>query len=115
MKKYGLIGHPISHSFSKKYFSEKFEKENISNCSYELFDIETLNQLSEILKANPNLKGLNVTIPHKENILSYITDIDDKIIQSSFDKKITTQELTEKITKNFHDDCIMVFFRTQGG
>ncbi len=77
MKKYGLLGHPLSHSFSKKYFSEKFEKENISDCSYELFDIETLNQLSEILKANPNLKGLNVTIPHKENILSYITDIDD--------------------------------------
>jgi len=77
MKKYGLIGHPLSHSFSKKYFTEKFEKENIINCSYELFDIENINQFSEILEKTPNLKGLNITIPYKEKIIPFLTEIDE--------------------------------------
>ena len=77
MKQYGLIGHPLSHSFSKKYFTEKFEKENILDCSYELFDIENISSFNEILKQNTNLKGLNITIPYKESILCLLTDIDE--------------------------------------
>jgi shikimate dehydrogenase len=76
-KKYGLIGHPLSHSFSKKYFEEKFEKEKITNCTYDLFDIETIKLLPELIKNTEDLKGLNVTIPYKEKILSFITDIDE--------------------------------------
>ena len=77
MKQYGLIGHPLSHSFSKKYFTEKFEKENILDCFYELFDINSINHFPEIVNQNPNLKGLNVTIPYKEQILPFLTDIDE--------------------------------------
>ena len=76
IKKYGLIGHPLSHSFSEKYFKEKFEKENISNCSYQLFDINSINLVSELIETIENLKGLNVTIPYKEKILPFLTDID---------------------------------------
>lgn len=76
IKKYGLIGHPLSHSFSEKYFKEKFEKENISNCSYQLFDINNINLVSELIETTENLKGLNVTIPYKEKILPFLTDID---------------------------------------
>ena len=76
MKQYGLIGHPLSHSFSKKYFSDKFKKETISNCSYELFDIKNITLLPTILNENQNLKGLNVTIPYKESVLPYLTEID---------------------------------------
>ncbi|NQX98232.1 MAG: shikimate dehydrogenase [Flavobacteriales bacterium] len=77
MIKYGLIGHPLSHSFSEKYFTGKFEKESIIDCSYELFDIENINQLPEILEKNPNLKGLNVTIPYKEKVFNILTEIDE--------------------------------------
>lgn len=77
MKKYGLIGHPISHSFSKKYFTEKFEKENILDCSYELFDIEEIDQLYEILQKTKNLEGLNITIPYKEKVFPFLTEIDE--------------------------------------
>jgi len=78
MKQYGLIGHPLSHSFSKKYFTEKFEKEHILDCSYDLFDIKNIIQFPEILKNNPDLIGLNVTIPYKEKIINYLTEIDEK-------------------------------------
>lgn len=76
MKQYGLIGYPLSHSFSKKYFTNKFKRENITGCSYELFEIENINLFPEILKENPNLKGLNITIPYKESVLNFLTDID---------------------------------------
>ena len=76
MKQYGLIGYPLTHSFSKNYFTEKFEKENILDCSYDLFDLENINEFPEILKNNPNLRGLNITIPHKESILNFLTEID---------------------------------------
>lgn len=76
MKQYGLIGHPLSHSFSKKYFTEKFKKENILDSSYELFDIDDINQFPNILN-KPNLKGLNITIPYKESILKFLTEIDE--------------------------------------
>jgi shikimate dehydrogenase len=76
MNLYGLIGYPLTHSFSKKYFTEKFEKEKIADSRYELFEIKEAAQVMEIIKNNPNLRGLNVTIPHKENIIQYLDEID---------------------------------------
>jgi Shikimate 5-dehydrogenase len=73
MKLYGLIGYPLGHSFSKKYFSEKFLKEGLEDCAYELFPISSINELSSIINSNPELKGLNVTIPYKEQVLEYVT------------------------------------------
>jgi shikimate dehydrogenase len=69
---YGLIGYPLTHSFSKKYFTDKFSKENISDCSYELFPIESIISLPDLFIQYPNLKGLNVTIPYKEDVLSFL-------------------------------------------
>lgn len=77
MKTYGLIGYPLSHSFSKKYFTEKFEKEGIEDCQYELFSIEDIDFLPQILEENPTLCGLNVTIPHKVNVLPFLDEIDE--------------------------------------
>lgn len=74
MDKYGLIGYPLGHSFSKSYFNEKFENEGI-NAEYINFEIPTLDSLPEILASNPELKGLNVTIPYKENVISYLDSI----------------------------------------
>ena len=72
MQQYGLIGSPLSHSFSKKYFTEKFEKEHIKEAKYDLFPIEHISKLTELLKTNPELRGLNVTIPHKLTVLKYL-------------------------------------------
>ena len=72
MKHYGLIGYPLSHSFSKKYFAEKFTKEGITDAHYDLYPIEKISDLEELLHNNPDLCGLNVTIPHKVNILNYL-------------------------------------------
>lgn len=75
MRKYGLIGKNISYSFSRGYFREKFQRENII-ASYENFDLESLSAFPEILRHNPGLHGLNVTIPYKEEILSFLDRID---------------------------------------
>lgn len=76
MKQYGLIGYPLTHSFSKKYFEEKFEKEGIADSTYDLFPLQYIEQLPDLLKDKPNLHGLNVTIPYKEAVLPYIQELD---------------------------------------
>ena len=77
MNVFGLIGYPLTHSFSKKYFTEKFEKENIPNCVYELFEIETVDLFPNLINSNPDVKGFNVTIPHKQNIIPFLSRLDD--------------------------------------
>ncbi|WP_316798818.1 shikimate dehydrogenase [Pedobacter frigidisoli] len=77
MKTYGLIGYPLSHSFSKKYFTEKFLNERIADHRYELFPIEDIKALPDLLNANPTLCGINVTIPHKVNVLCYLNEVDE--------------------------------------
>ena len=71
MDKYGLIGFPLGHSFSKNFFNEKFENENI-DAEYINFEIPNIEVLVEILDVNPELRGLNVTIPYKEKVISYL-------------------------------------------
>ncbi|MCU0429057.1 MAG: shikimate dehydrogenase [Cytophagaceae bacterium] len=73
---YGLIGFPLTHSFSKKYFTEKFEREQISGHRYELFEMKTLEGLKSLISEHPDLRGLNVTIPHKEKVLELLDEID---------------------------------------
>jgi len=77
MKKlYGLLGKNISYSFSKKFFTNKFKTEKLS-CEYVNFDIQTINELPEVLDKNiKNLKGFNITIPYKEEIFNYLDEID---------------------------------------
>ncbi len=77
MRTFGLIGFPLSHSFSQKFFTEKFERENITNCQYLLFPIKHVNQMMEIMERYPSLCGLNVTIPHKINVIPYLDEVDE--------------------------------------
>lgn len=76
MRQFGLIGHPLTHSFSPTYFAEKFQKEGISDASYTAFDLEDISQFPDLLKSNPELAGLNVTIPYKESIIPFLDQID---------------------------------------
>jgi shikimate dehydrogenase len=71
MRKFGLIGFPLGHSFSGKYFGEKFQRESITNCQYSNFEIGTVSAITDLLE-DPDLEGLNVTIPYKEQVIPYL-------------------------------------------
>lgn len=77
MKKYGIIGYPLVHSFSLDYFTEKFKKEGLSDCEYQAFPIQNISDLPEILKNNPDLCGLNVTHPHKIGVIYFLDKLDE--------------------------------------
>ncbi|UCG28187.1 MAG: shikimate dehydrogenase [Bacteroidales bacterium] len=77
MRIFGLIGYPLTHSFSKNYFENKFRKESIDNAVYENFPLESIELLPGLLNHNPSLKGLNVTIPYKESVLGYLDHLDN--------------------------------------
>ncbi len=72
MRLFGLIGYPLTHSFSKKYFTERFSKEGLTDCRYELFPLNTIDEFPALLRADPDLEGLNVTIPYKKLVLPYL-------------------------------------------
>lgn len=76
MRQFGLIGHPLTHSFSPTYFAEKFQKEGILDANYTAFDLEDISQFPDLLKSNPLMTGLNVTIPYKESVIPYLDTVD---------------------------------------
>lgn len=77
MRLFGLIGFPLSHSFSVKYFTEKFRREGITDAMYKAFPVTDINLLPDLIKCHPNLKGFNVTIPYKEKIIPLLDELDD--------------------------------------
>ncbi|HEX2683410.1 MAG TPA: shikimate dehydrogenase, partial [Ferruginibacter sp.] len=76
MKVYGLIGYPLAHSFSRQYFTEKFQREGIEDCRYENYSLQSIDLLPGIIKMNPELRGLNVTIPYKRSILPFLNAVE---------------------------------------
>jgi shikimate dehydrogenase len=73
---FGLIGYPLGHSWSKGHFARKFEREGLSDCRYENYEIPSIRLLETIIQQNPDLVGLNVTIPYKQVVMSYLDEID---------------------------------------
>ena len=88
----GLIGYPLSHSFSKKYFSQKFEKEKISGYQYNLFPLQQITDLPELLASHKNLLGLNVTIPYKQAVMPYLNEIDTAALNAGAVNTIKIKE-----------------------
>ena len=72
----GLIGKNLQHSFSKKFFQNKFQKENLTNFSYNSYELNTIEELPKLLQ-NKNLTGLNITSPYKESVIEYIDHLDE--------------------------------------
>ena len=81
MRLFGLIGYPLSHSFSKRYFTNKFDKEGVKDCRYENFSIPTINEFRNLLQNNPDLAGLNITIPYKEQVIPFLYESLDVVKQ----------------------------------
>jgi shikimate dehydrogenase len=79
---YGLIGYPLTHSFSKNYFTEKFKKEGLEDCRYENFPLADINDLPKVIDQNPHLCGVNITIPHKESVLRFLNEVSDLVKQT---------------------------------
>lgn len=75
MKKLGLLGYPLGHSFSKKYYLEKFERENIHDVSYELYSLEKVDDFRDIYENDPDFIGFNVTIPHKQVVAKMVDEL----------------------------------------
>lgn len=76
MRKFGLIGFPLGHSFSKKYFTGKFEREGIKGCQFDLYEIPQIEDFPFVLSQNPELEGMAVTIPYKEQVIPFLDDLD---------------------------------------
>ena len=77
MNNYGLIGYPLSHSFSKSFFDKKFLRENILDAEYKNYPLEKIEDFPALIENIKDLKGLNVTTPYKESIIPYLTELDD--------------------------------------
>lgn len=75
MRQFGLIGRTLAHSFSQTYFTQKFYSLSLTEYRYDLFELESIEQLPSLLAANPDLVGLNVTVPYKEIVVPYLTDL----------------------------------------
>lgn len=114
MDKYGLIGYPLGHSFSKNYFNEKFENEGI-DAQYINFEIPSIENLTEILDSNPELKGLNVTIPYKEKVISYL-EVDVLGIEHNFmnEPGQTMPEITDEYAESVSDRYIELYEHITG-
>lgn len=93
IEKYGLIGKNISYSFSKKYFTEKFEAEERLNSSYENFDLSDIIEIENIVTETLYLKGLNVTIPYKESVFPFLDKLDKKALAIG---AVNTIKITKK-------------------
>lgn len=78
MKHYGLIGKVLGHSFSARYFAQKFEREGLSaSCHYGLYELSQIDEVEEFVRQTPNLVGFNVTIPYKQQIIPYLDSLSD--------------------------------------
>ena len=104
MERYGLIGYPLTHSFSKRFFTEKFEKEDTS-ATYENFEIEEISWFPEVIKNNPDLLGLNVTIPYKQQVIPYLDELNDSAREIGAVNTIKIKRNGEKVfLKGFNTD-----------
>jgi shikimate dehydrogenase len=98
MKLFGLIGFPLTHSFSKKYFSEKFSREGIANCVYELYPIDRIALIETLLADHPDISGLNVTIPYKIAVLDYVDELDPA---AAYIGAVNTLHISDRQGKRF--------------
>ena len=106
MDKYGLIGYPLGHSFSISYFNQRFADEGI-NAKYENYEIPSIDILPEILDKNPELKGLNVTIPYKEKVIPFLDSLSPEARAIGAVNVIRiTHEKNNIILKGYNSDVI---------
>ncbi|MDX5481782.1 MAG: shikimate dehydrogenase, partial [Hymenobacteraceae bacterium] len=103
MRKFGLIGKKLGHSFSKKYFTEKFAREGIADASYELYELPEAAMLKDLLQQEPELVGLNVTVPYKEAVMPLLDELDEAAEKIG---AVNTIRINRGKTKGYNTDYI---------
>lgn len=103
MRLFGLIGFPLGHSFSKKYFEEKFLNENLHDCSFELFPLQKIEHCKILFEKNETLQGLAVTIPYKETVIPYLTEITNDVSEIG---AVNCIKFIDKKTIGYNTDVI---------
>jgi shikimate dehydrogenase len=103
MNRFGLIGYPLGHSFSQQYFYNKFKTENLNDCVFDLFPIENVDSFPELLDIHKDLKGLAVTIPHKQTIINFLTSIDAAASEIG---AVNCIKISSGITTGYNTDVI---------
>ncbi|MEO7530294.1 MAG: shikimate dehydrogenase [Sediminibacterium sp.] len=79
MRRFGLLGYPLSHSFSQKYFTEKFVELGLTDCVYENFSLPNIDELNDVLQTHKDLSGFNITIPYKKQVLAFLHQSTDAV------------------------------------
>lgn len=103
-KIFGLLGKNISYSFSKGYFTEKFLKLGLNDCQYVNFDIQNCGDFPSIISSEKNLKGMNVTIPYKQEIIPFLDELDETAI--AIGAVNTIKVLKDKTLKGYNTDVL---------
>ncbi|PKV66790.1 shikimate dehydrogenase family protein [Pontibacter ramchanderi] len=103
MRRFGLIGKKLGHSFSKRYFSEKFAQEGIADAAYELYELPEIAEFPKLLAREPELVGLNVTVPYKELVIPYLHELDESAARIG---AVNTIRIEGERTKGYNTDYI---------
>lgn len=105
MKRYGLIGYPLEHSFSPAYFRKKFQKENL-HAKYELFPLKSIHEFPKLIASQPSLAGLNVTIPYKQSIIPYLDFLSDEAKAIGAVNTLKIEHKTRPVIRGYNTDVV---------
>jgi shikimate dehydrogenase len=109
MREFGLIGKTLKHSFSQKYFEEKFQREQITDASYLLFELTDIKQLTEFIRQHPQLVGFNVTIPYKQQIIPYLDELSEEAAAVNAVNTVVIEHVGGQILTKGHNTDIIGF------
>ena len=109
MREFGLIGKTLKHSFSQKYFEEKFRREQITDASYSLFELTDIKQLTEFIRQRPQLVGYNVTIPYKQQIIPYLDKLSEEAAAVNAVNTVVIERVGVQILTKGHNTDIIGF------
>lgn len=109
MRVFGIIGYPLGHSWSAKYFAEKFGRENIDDAVYKMFPLESIEDFPKLLEAEPDLVGLNVTIPYKEKVIPFLDELEGAAAQNRAVNVIRFDRSGPKIKLTGHNTDVAGF------
>ncbi|MBR4637622.1 MAG: shikimate dehydrogenase [Bacteroidales bacterium] len=109
MREFGLIGKTLKHSFSQKYFEEKFRREQITDASYSLFELTDIKQLTEFIRQRSQLVGFNVTIPYKQQIIPYLDELSEEAAAVNAVNTVVIERVGGQILTKGHNTDIIGF------